>query len=82
MFNISRKKFLIFLIPVCLLVNIIDIFFLHRHSHFAESGILSIDGINGFYSALTLFGTIILFIIARFVFKTLSVNKDFYDADF
>ena len=40
------------------------------------------DGINGFYSILPLFGTIILLIVARFIYKLLSVNEGYYDADF
>ena len=82
MFKISKKAFLFFLIPVCLLVNIVDIFFLHRHSHFSDTGVMSMDGINGFYSFLPLFGTVILLIVARFIYNLLSVNEDYYDADF
>lgn len=82
MFNISKKIFLLLLIPVCIIVNIIDIFLLHRHSHFSDSGLMSMDGINGFYSLLPLIGTVILLIIARFIYKLLSVNEDYYDADF
>jgi len=82
MFKVSKKLFIFLLVIICLLINGIDVFLLHRHSHFSDTGITSIDGMNGFFSLLGFFGTIILFIFSKFIFKLFSVKEDYYNDDF
>ena len=52
---------------------------LHRHSHFAESGIQSIDGIFGFYAILGFVGCASMILIAKFLGLGLKKKGNYYD---
>ena len=79
----SVKKALWFaLIAVSIVSVILEFLFLHRHSHFAKSGIQSIDGIFGFYGLAGLFGCLILILISQILGSVLKVDGDYYNDDF
>ncbi|MFT5170380.1 MAG: hypothetical protein ACI9BD_000147 [Candidatus Marinamargulisbacteria bacterium] len=74
----SKRMLWRILIGACILSVVLELF-LHRHSHFAESGLYAIDGMFGFYGALGFFGCIGLILIAKFFELFLKVKEDFYD---
>lgn len=82
MVNISKKQFKNSIIFFCIIVILVDIFLLHRHSHFADSGLYSIDGMNAFFGILSFVGTLIIFFVANLIFKLFSVSEDYYNDDF
>ena len=82
MLNISRSTFLKIITICCILVTLIDVFILHRHSHFSDNGLLSIDGLKGFYAGLSFFGTLLIVYISKIIFKLFSANEDYYNDDF
>lgn len=60
------------------LLVILEAFFLHRSSHFAQSGVASMDGWTGFYAGLGLIGAGILVALAWLLRGIVSVG-DVYD---
>ena len=53
--------------------------FLHRHSHFAESGWMSLDGKFSFFAVLGLLSAVVMIVIAKLLGTILKVKEDYYD---
>lgn len=77
-----KRPGLILLIAGAVVTLLIDIFILHRHSHFAKSGVYAMDGMNGFYAILAFIGAIILVGIGLLLGRILQVEEDYYHDDF
>ena len=50
-----------------------------RHSHFAHHGLMSIDGVFGFNSALGAFSCIVLILLAKVLGYFFKVDVTYYD---
>lgn len=75
-----KKALWIILIGSCILPIVLELF-LHRHSHFAKSGLQSMDGVFGFYALLGFFGCSILILIAKGLGLFLKTDERYYDGD-
>ena len=70
------------LIACCIVPVLIEIVFLHRHSHFSDHGWLAIDGAVSFYAMLGFFGCTILIFVAKLLGAVLKVGETYYNDDF
>ena len=68
------------LIGVVLIFSGLEIV-IHRHSHFSETGIQSIDGIFGFYILLGLFGALFFVFLSKGLGTLLKADERYYDGD-
>ena len=82
MVSFSKKTWIQILVFCCVITVLADIFLLHRHSHFAKSGLFSMDGFNGFYAILSLVGSWLLFRVSKIIYSIFSVEEDYYNDDF
>jgi uncharacterized membrane protein YbhN (UPF0104 family) len=70
------------LILFCSLSILIDVFVLHRHSHFSDHGWHAMDGWNGFYGMLGFIGTALAVLVASIVYRCFAADEDYYHDDF
>ena len=70
------------LIASCILPVMVELFFLHRHSHFAESGWHAMDGIFSFYAIMGFIGCSILILVAKLLAIFLKAGETYYNDDF
>ena len=75
MLNISRSTFLKIIIICCILVTLIDVFILHRHSHFSDNGLIINRWIKRVLCWAIFFGTLFIVYISKIIFKLFSVER-------
>ena len=75
----TKKRLWIVLWAFCIVSVVLEFFIHKRHSHFAESGLQSMDGIFGFYAMMGFVGCFILIIIAKLLGVFLKTKGDYYD---
>ena len=81
-FRSSVQKWCSRLVVILCVVSLLLEFTMHRHSHFAESGFYSMDGIFGFYGILGFIGCAIIMIITSIVSAFAKVGEGYYENDF
>lgn len=75
------KWFRILIVFAVILVGV-DLFVLHRQSHFSGSGLMAMDGWVGFYGLLGFAACAALVVMSRLVGYCLRKHEGFYDDDF
>ena len=76
----TKQRLWAVLILICVISLLLEIP-LHRHSHFAEKGLQSIDGMFSFFAILGFFACVLLIVISNALGKILKVKEDYYDRD-
>ncbi|RAP33748.1 hypothetical protein DID77_02505 [Candidatus Marinamargulisbacteria bacterium SCGC AG-439-L15] len=76
----STKKKLWYLLTLFCVVSVAFEIPLHRHSHFAKSGVEAMDGLFGFYAFLGIFGVLFLIVLTKILLGFFSVKETYYDA--
>ena len=79
LYQAQTKKKLWILLWGAMVLSVLLELTLHRHSHFAESGLHAIDGAFGFYAGLGLIGTALLIVVAQSLGQFLKAKEDYYE---
>ena len=77
-FTISKTVWKVF-IGLSFVSIVLECFTKTRKSHFAESGLQSIDGWFGFYGLLAVISATVLVVIAVAIEKFISKDEDYYN---
>jgi hypothetical protein len=76
------KLFKKILIMVAVLVFSLDGLMVHRHSHFAESGVYSMDAFPVFYGVLAIVVSFVTWGLSRAIGRVIRQKETYYDHDF
>ena len=76
-----HKGFFRLLVAICVISMAIDPI-MHRHSHFSDTGLKSMDATFGFYGLVRFIGCILIIIITVIASTVLKVREGYYQNDF
>jgi hypothetical protein len=82
LYRSSVRVWLWRILVILCIATIVPEISMHRHSHFAPTGLHSIDGVFAFYGLLGFIGCILVLIVSKVIERVLSLRLEYYDHDY